>query len=264
MFTADNLTDFMKSAVSGVSKAQLIRTFKEAYDLSQGDINNMMRLCSFKSKPKHIDYRYFNNIAVTKKAKQIYFPFTKLYTKENFLTPTECDQLIEKIDQRVRPSTVSDPQDTCVVSDYRTSKTSDLHYFEDPFYLDIDKKISEFMGLDPFLGETMQAQRYEPGQYYKEHWDFFMPHTPEYKIYCEWMGQRTWTTMIYLNDVENGGETYFKHLKLRVKPKRGMLVTWNNLYKNGIPNLKTMHEACPPTEEKKYIITKWWRSYALI
>ena len=29
------------------------------------------------------------------------------------------------------------------------------------------------------------------------------------------MGQRTWTTMIYLNDVEEGGETYFKYLNLK-------------------------------------------------
>ena len=55
------------------------------------------------------------------------------------------------------------------------------------------------------------------------------------------MGQRTWTTMIYLNDVKEGGETYFKHLKLKVKPKEGMLLAWNNLYRNGFPNNKTMH-----------------------
>jgi prolyl 4-hydroxylase len=120
------------------------------------------------------------------------------------------------------------------------------------------------MGLMPFLGETMQAQRYEPGQYYKEHWDFFMPGTQENRIYCEWMGQRTWTAMIYLNDVEKGGETYFKHLKLRVKPERGLLLVWNNLYKNGLPNLKTMHEAVPPISGNKYVITKWFRSYSLI
>jgi prolyl 4-hydroxylase len=120
------------------------------------------------------------------------------------------------------------------------------------------------MGLEPFLGETMQAQRYEPGQYYKEHWDFFMPGTPENRLYCEWMGQRTWSTMIYLNDVETGGETYFKHLKLKIKPQKGLLLAWNNLYKNGLPNLKTMHEALPPVSGLKYAVTKWWRSYSLI
>ena len=29
------------------------------------------------------------------------------------------------------------------------------------------------MDLEPFFGETMQAQKYEVGEYYKEHYDFF-------------------------------------------------------------------------------------------
>ena len=120
------------------------------------------------------------------------------------------------------------------------------------------------MNLEPFFGETMQAQKYEIGEYYKEHYDFFSPFNHEYKTYCEWMGQRTWTTMIYLNDVEEGGETYFKHLNLKIKPKKGLLIGWNNLYKNGFPNYKTMHEALPPLIKSKYIITKWWRSWSLI
>ena len=33
------------------------------------------------------------------------------------------------------------------------------------------------MGNDPFLGESLQDQKYKPGQYYKEHCDFFHPHT---------------------------------------------------------------------------------------
>ena len=256
--------EFMRGAVGGVSKAQLIRTFKEQYSLTDLEINQIIELCRFKKKPKQVDYGTFYNCVTREKAQQIYYPFTQVYAKCDFLSQEECDRLKGIIDANLRPSTVSDPKDACVVSDYRTSKTADLHYFEDNFYLQIDRKISDFMGLSPFLGETMQAQRYEPGQYYKEHWDFFSPTSPEYKVYCEWMGQRTWTTMIYLNDVEEGGETYFKHLKLRIKPQRGLLLAWNNLYRNGLPNLKTMHEACPPISGNKYVITKWWRSWPLI
>lgn len=264
MITADHIRDFMKAAVGGVSKAQTIRTFRNQYGFDDGQIKYIMDLCAFKAKPKQIDYRYFYNLPITAKASQIYYPFTQIYTCKDFLSSSECNQLIEYIDDRVRPSTVSDPEDDCVVSDYRTSETADLHYFDSPFFLSIDRKIADFMGLNPFLGETMQAQRYELGQYYKEHWDFFMPGTQENRIYCEWMGQRTWTSMVYLNDVETGGETYFKHLNLKIKPKKGTMIAWNNLYKNGIPNLKTMHEAIPPTSNPKYVITKWWRSYSLI
>ena len=264
MITEQLVRDFMAAAINGVSKAQVIRTFRDDYGLTDGEIHDIMRACNFKKTPRSIDYKNFYNAEITNKAKRIYFPFTQLYTINNFLSDEECDCLMQHIDRTVRPSTVSNPTDDCVISDYRTSKTADLSYFCDDFYLKIDRKITEVMGFPPFLGETMQAQRYEPGQYYKEHWDFFMPGTQENRIYCEWMGQRTWTTMIYLNDVNNGGETYFKHLKLRIKPRKGLLLAWNNLYKNGLPNLKTMHEACPPINESKYVITKWWRSWSLI
>jgi len=256
--------ELLTGAIGGVSKTQLLRTLTEKYGCTEEYINEALDLCSLKTKPKHIRHKDFYDCPITKKAKKINYPFTQIYKQEDFLSEAECDDLIDLMNQNLRPSTVSDETDSNRVSSYRTSTTADLHYFDNDFYLHLDKKISEFMGLEPFLGEVMQAKKYRPGQYFKEHWDFFDPLTKEYKIYCEWMGQRTWTTMIYLNDVEEGGETWFKHLKLTVKPKRGLLLAWNNLYKNGVPNFKTMHEAFPPKQGDKYVITKWWRSWALI
>ena len=260
----DLIRYFLESAVSGASRTQVRRRFKELYKLNDNQLNKLEELAKFKNKPKKINYRKFYKNNITKKAQRIYYPFTQLYKQENFLSNQECNQLIDMISTGLRPSTVADDGDTCLVNNYRTSKTSDLNYFKDPFYLSIDKKIASLLDLEPFFGETMQAQKYEVGEYYKEHYDFFSPFNHEFKTYCEWMGQRTWTTMIYLNDVEEGGETYFKYLNLKIKPKKGLLIAWNNLYSNGFPNYKTMHEALPPIKGSKYIITKWWRSWSLI
>jgi len=260
----DLIRYFLESSVSGASRTQVRRRFKEIYELNDNQLNKLEELAKFKNKPKKINYRKFYKNNITKKAQRIYYPFTQLYKQEDFLSNQECNQLIDMISTGLRPSTVADDGDTCLVNNYRTSKTSDLNYFKDPFYLSIDKKIASLLDLEPFFGETMQAQKYEVGEYYKEHYDFFSPFNHEFKTYCEWMGQRTWTTMIYLNDVEEGGETYFKYLNLKIKPKKGLLIAWNNLYSNGFPNYKTMHEALPPIKGSKYIITKWWRSWSLI
>ena len=254
---------YTEAAVSGASKTQVIRQFKKSYNLNDNQIKKLQVLASFKEKPKRINYKNFYKNNITKKTQRIYYPFTQIYKHENFLSDIECEKLISMISNSLRPSTVADKGDTCLVNDYRTSKTSDLNYFTNPFYLSIDKKIANLMNLEPFFGETMQAQKYEVGEYYKEHYDFFSPFNHEYKTYCEWMGQRTWTTMIYLNDVEEGGETYFKHLNLKIKPERGKAIFWNNLYPIGWPNLKTMHEALPPISGNKYIVTKWFRSWPL-
>ena len=260
----DLIKEFIQAALSGASKTQVKRTFKESYNLSDNQIENLIQICRFKNKPKKINYLDFYKSPIRNKCEQIKFPFTQIYKYKNFLSSQECDEIISMISNDLKPSTVADLNDTCLVTDYRTSKTAPMSHFHDDFYLKIDKKISNLLELEPFFGEVMQAQKYKPGEYYKEHWDYFSPFENEFKTYCEWMGQRTWTTMIYLNDVEQGGETYFKYLNLKIKPKKGLLITWNNLFFNGFPNFKTMHEALPPISGDKYVITKWWRSLSLI
>ena len=257
--------DLTRSAVCGVTKEQLLRTFKEIYSLSDNEIKALLILCNFKSAPESIDYEYFYNNPLIHKAERINYPFTQIYFCRNFLTDYECKELINCINHSTRKSTLANDKDEIVTSDYRTSETADLHYFPADLIFNIDNKLEDLTELDPFLGEAMQAQKYTPGQYYKEHWDFFPPREKkQHKVYCEWMGQRTWTTMMYLNNVEEGGETYFKHLNLKIKPEPGLLLAWNNLYRDGKPNYKTMHEALPPIKGDKYVITKWWRSWTLI
>ena len=55
---------------------------------------------------------------------------------------------------------------------------------------------------------------------------------------------------IYLNDVEEGGETEFLHFSKRVKPKKGRIVIWPA----GFPYL---HRGNPPLSGEKYILTSW-------
>tara|TARA_B100001996_G_scaffold205540_1_gene157454 strand:- start:730 stop:1596 length:867 start_codon:yes stop_codon:yes gene_type:complete len=55
---------------------------------------------------------------------------------------------------------------------------------------------------------------------------------------------------VYLNDVEEGGETEFLYQKLRIKPKRNMGVVWPSSYTH-------LHRGNPPLSGVKYIITGW-------
>lgn len=57
-----------------------------------------------------------------------------------------------------------------------------------------------------------------------------------------------WT--VYLNDVEEGGETEFLYQHQRVKPKAGTCVIWPAGFTH-------MHRGNPPISNTKYIITGW-------
>ena len=122
------------------------------------------------------------------------------------------------------------------------------------FFKFIDRKIVNLMQLHPFIGEGITGQKYEIGEFYRTHPDYFID--SDLETYCTWMGQRTWTTMLYLNDVEKGGETQFPNINIKMKPKEGTLIAWNNLNIDGTNNENTLHEALPPESGKKYVITK--------
>ena len=61
---------------------------------------------------------------------------------------------------------------------------------------------------------------------------------------------RAFVFSVYLNDVEEGGETEFLHFSKRVKPKTGRIVIWPA----GFPYL---HRGNPPLSGEKYILTSW-------
>jgi len=61
---------------------------------------------------------------------------------------------------------------------------------------------------------------------------------------------RAFVYSIYLNDIEEGGETEFLHFSKRVKPKAGRIVIWPA----GFPYL---HRGNPPLSGEKYILTSW-------
>lgn len=181
----------------------------------------------------------------------------ELYTVDNFLNKQECDKIIDLILSKLRPSELSHYESD---SDFRTSSTCDLGTLNDSFMEDIDNRICRMIGIDSSYSEVVQGQYYEVGQQFKAHTDYFEPH--EVNEYAGEMGQRTYTMMIYLNDVEEGGETAFVNIDKEFKPKQGKIIIWNSLDSDGTPNRNSMHFAKPVVKGYKAVITKWFRSYS--
>ena len=66
------------------------------------------------------------------------------------------------------------------------------------------------------------------------------------------MQSRAFVFTIYLNDVEEGGETEFLHFSQRVKPKKGRIVIWPAAF-------PYLHRGNPPLSGEKYILTSWMK-----
>lgn len=175
---------------------------------------------------------------------------------KGFLNQNECTALIEMIEaNNVRSSVVVGGTDRSGVSETRTSSTSNLEP-KNLYVKAIHQKIADHLGLDIKKGEDLQGQKYQPGQFFKEHNDYFSGDA--YDKHCLSSGNRTFTFMIYLNDNFEGGGTYFPKLEKTIQPELGKAVIWQNTI-DGEPQPNTMHEGTTITKGVKYIITSWWR-----
>ncbi|MES2001074.1 MAG: 2OG-Fe(II) oxygenase [Pseudomonadota bacterium] len=179
-----------------------------------------------------------------------------LFTLTNFLDPAGCATMIGLIEENCQPSSIFEAEG--YGSDYRNSSSCNLLRW-DPRVKLVDDAIADLLGLASEYGETVQGQRYEVGQQFRQHADFFFIDQPYWPEVEKNGGQRTWTAMVFLNEPEGGGATSFPKLGLNIAPERGKLLAWNNMRPNGAPNLMTMHEGTTVTAGRKYIVTKWFR-----
>ena len=183
------------------------------------------------------------------------FPKLELFQLKRFLPPELCTELIALIDAGRRPSTIADANGDRY---FRTSETCDLDP-ADPSVRDLEDRLFRLNGIDPAHGEPVQGQRYAPGQEFKAHTDYFEPEGADWQRYCAIAGQRTWTFMVYLNEVEAGGGTRFNAARKIVQPETGKLLAWNNRRADARPNPNTLHHGMKVRKGVKYVITKWYR-----
>ena len=98
----------------------------------------------------------------------------ELYAVANFFTPAECARLRGLIDATAEPSKLFDnPYE----SGFRTSYSGNLSRL-DPFVLMIERRIDDLLGIPSENAETVQGQRYQPGQEFKPHQDYFHTRQP--------------------------------------------------------------------------------------
>lgn len=182
-------------------------------------------------------------------------PKVELFQRRNFLDPEHCAQLIDLIDANRRPSTIADDNGDAY---FRTSETCDLDA-DQPAVSQLEELLFALNGIDPAHGEPAQGQRYDVGQEFKPHTDYFSPDGADFQKFCSVAGQRSWTFMIYLNDVAAGGATRFKAVGKTFQPEAGKLLCWNNRRADGSVNPATLHHGMKVRKGAKYVITKWYR-----
>ena len=185
----------------------------------------------------------------------------ELFVIDDFLTPIECDHFCELIQTENVPSEVVSRGDQKSRTDSGRTSQSAFIDSDEHVVRTVDKRICELLDISMDYGEPMQGQLYNQGEFYNDHHDYFDEESLK-KHHVD-SGQRTWTAMIYVNDVVSGGYTEFPLLGKAIAPKKGKAVFWKNSDGRGTENPNTLHSGRPVIEGHKMIITKWFRERPL-
>lgn len=178
----------------------------------------------------------------------------KLKHIANFLSDEECDHIINLSHDHFSRSPVL-IESVSNISPSRTSYTYFLGKSIDQVVQEIEKRAATYMGNTINHLESLQVVRYLPGQQFKEHHDWF---NNEYLEKTN-TSQRRYTMFVYLNDVVQGGETYFSYFALKIKPKKGHAIFWENCTKPHECHNESLHAGLPPLEGIKYGLNIWSR-----
>ena len=115
------------------------------------------------------------------------------------------------------------------------------------------------MNLPIENGEGFQVLHYPKGALSTPHFDFLVPSNPANQASIARSGQRKSSLVIYLNDVEDGGETAFPALGWSILPQRGNAVYFEYANSRGQVDHHSLHAGNAVTSGEKWVATKWMR-----
>ncbi|SDB92978.1 2OG-Fe(II) oxygenase [Acinetobacter boissieri] len=185
----------------------------------------------------------------------------KVVLFHDVLTAQECDEIILLSQEKMQRSRVVDPHTgQHVLNPNRTSEGTYFKVCENELFTRVDHRLAELMNVPLEHGEGCQILKYGIGGEYRPHFDYFDPNKKGTAETLARSGQRISTLIMYLNDVEEGGATYFPELGIHVMPVKGSAVYFE-YYNTETKTLdpRSLHAGMPVVKGEKWIMTKWVR-----
>ncbi|WZZ10875.1 hypothetical protein YC2023_096796 [Brassica napus] len=196
----------------------------------------------------------------------------RAFLYHGFLSKEECEYLISLAKPYMVKSTVVDSQTgKSKDSRVRTSSGTFLRRGRDQVIKTIEKRIADYTFIPADHGEGLQVLHYEEGQKYEPHYDYFVD-----EFNTKNGGQRMATMLMYLSDVEEGGETVFPAANmnfssvpwynelsecgkkgLSVKPRMGDALLFWSMRPDATLDPSSLHGGCPVIKGNKWSSTKW-------
>jgi len=184
---------------------------------------------------------------------------------DGLLSAGECDELIALAKTRLVRSTVVDPvTGRNIVAGHRSSDGMFFRPRETQLIARLEDRIAELTGQPAENGEGLQMLYYEVGAESTPHVDYLVPGNDANRESIARSGQRVATMLMYLNDVERGGETLFPQVGWSVVPRRGQAFYFEYGNGTGRSDPASLHASAPVLAGEKWVATKWIRTQRFV
>ena len=181
---------------------------------------------------------------------------------DDFASANECATFIRLAEGRLRRAIVGGRSGQAEVSDRRTGSDSLLRPDKRPELMPVLMKLGMAMRMPVEHAEGFNVLHYAPGQEFKPHDDAISAAViarDEEKFRIAG-GQRLYSTMIYLNNVAEGGATVFPKIGVKVEPTPGRLLMFAvTVPGSAEPDPQAIHAGEPVIEGEKWAAIAWWR-----
>ena len=177
---------------------------------------------------------------------------------DNYITKQECDKAIKLFENETK---FNRTLNRSVFEKAKVTEKKDLQMFAGPHNIDVwwedlkGIKVNYEMALQHYLDHTGAGDHYGNLAYTTFKIQKTRPTEGYHTWHIEHMAgihnaSRTLVFTIYLNDVEDGGETYFDHFNIKIKPTIGKTLIWPAEWTHA-------HRGEVLNKGKKFIITGW-------
>lgn len=178
---------------------------------------------------------------------------------DDFISEQDCKTIISIGEDNLKRASVAKNSER-VISDYRTNRLTHLKFSMNPILQQVGEKACGLLNMPIENCEPPQVLHYAIGEEYKIHGDAFDLLTDNGITFTQRGGQRVASMLIYLNEVEAGGETAFPNLGISVTPKPGRAVIFYNCYPDTtVPDVNSYHHALPVIAGEKWSMPFWFR-----
>jgi prolyl 4-hydroxylase len=194
---------------------------------------------------------------------------TDLRLWQDVINHDDCDRLINLC----RPAVINTMAGVGG-NNYHTIRKADSIWLDEEWLKPNDAKlvsniretISELSEKPISMLERLHIIRYNEGDYFLPHYDFFSQKN-EYSDIVHAISdsddmseQRTESWMLYLNDDFTGGETFFQRENIIIDARKGGIVSWKNICKDGSLNFDSLHSGEKINSGEKWIAITWIRN----